>query len=151
MISGGSPGAPFAFAYPIDFHEHEDGRIVARIGDIHGAVTEGADLEEAFLGAQDALEEALCAAMAADEAIPRPSSADGRPLAVPGTLIAAKVALYQAMLEGGISQTELGRRLNLAENEIARYLNPRHKTAPDALDAALAALGRRLLLTMEEF
>ncbi len=137
------------FVYPVDLTTDEDGRVVARFPDLTGAVTDGADRDEALHEAQDALEEALIAAMAAHEDIPQPSAARKRALVTPGTLIAAKVALYEAMREAGISNVELGRRMGLAETEIRRCLDPRHKTKVGRIDDALAALGRRLIVSVE--
>ena len=137
------------FAYPVDLTPDEDGRIVAHMADVIGAVTDGADGEEALVEAQDALEEALCAAMAGHEDIPRPSPARGRPTVAPGTLITAKIALYEVMAEAGISNVELGKRMGLGENEIRRCLDPRHNTKIDRMEAALAILGRRLRVTVE--
>lgn len=87
--------------------------------------------------------------MAAHEDIPRPSAARKRSLVTSGTLIAAKVALYEAMREAGISNVELGRRMGLAETEIRRCLDPRHKTKVGRIDDALAVLGRRLIVSVE--
>ncbi|MFP6749739.1 MAG: type II toxin-antitoxin system HicB family antitoxin [Alphaproteobacteria bacterium] len=137
------------FAYPVDLVTDEDGRVVARMPDLPGALTDGADQAEALNEAKDALEETLCAAMSAREDIPPPSPAKGRPSVAPGTLIVAKIALYQAMREAGIGNVALGRRMGLAEGEIRRCLDPRHKTKVDRLDAALAALGRRLIISVD--
>lgn len=137
------------FTYPVDLQPDEDGRVVARVRDVTGAVTDGTDRPEALLLAHDALEEALCAAMAGHEDIPWPSPARGRPVVAPGTLVAAKAALYEAMRDAKISNVELGRRMGLAETEIRRCLDPRHKTKVDRIDAALAALGRRLIVSVD--
>lgn len=149
MVSYSKTGPISNFAYPVDLAADEDGRVVARMVDVVGAVTDGADRAEALKEAQDALEEALCAVMSAREDIPPPSPARGRPTVAPGTLISAKIALYEAMAEAGISNVELGRRMGLAENEIRRCLDPRHKTKVDRLDDALAALGRRLIVSVD--
>ncbi|MDP6344753.1 MAG: type II toxin-antitoxin system HicB family antitoxin [Alphaproteobacteria bacterium] len=117
--------------------------------DLPGAVTDGADRSEALREAADALEEAIAACMAGHEDIPRPSPARGRAIVVPGTLIAAKAALYEAMREKGVGNVELGRRLGVAETEIRRCIDPRHATRISRLDAALAALGRRLIVTVD--
>ncbi len=143
------PRTTSSFAYPVDLKQDEDGRFVARLPDLPGAVTDGNSRAEALREAADALEEAIAACMAGHEDIPRPSSARGRPRVAPGALIAAKAALYEAMREVGIGNVELGRRLDVAENEIRRCLDPRHATKINRLEDALAALGRRLIVTVD--
>jgi|TARA_B110000263_G_C14994821_1_gene367669 antitoxin HicB len=73
----------------------------------------------------------------------------GRPRVAPCDLIAAKVALYEAMREVGIGNVKLGRRLGVAENEIRRCLDPWHATKINRLEDALASLGRRLIVTVD--
>ena len=85
------------FIYPVDLSRDEAGRVVARVPDIVGCVTDGADEAEALTEAADALDEALCAAMDAEEPLPLPSPARGRPVVVLGAAIAAKVARYISM------------------------------------------------------
>lgn len=137
------------FSYPVVLRADEDGRIVARVPDIPGCVTDGADRAEALAEAEDALEEALAALIDERADIPRPSPARGRPLVAPGAVMAAKVALYTAMREVAISNVALAKRLGLAETEVRRMLDPRHKTKIGRLEEALAALGRRLVVSVE--
>ena len=138
------------FTYPVDLQPDEDGRVVARVRDVTGAVTDGTDRPEALLLAHDALEEALCAAMAGHEDIPWPSPARGRPVVAPGTLVAAKAALYEAMRDAKISNVELGRRMGVSEVEVRRLLDPRHNSKIGRLDEALAALGKRVILEVRD-
>ena len=76
--------------------------------------------------------------------IPRPSPARGRPLAILPPLVAAKLALYQAMHAERITRTALARRLGLQENAVRRLLDLDHRSHIDQIDRALAALGKRL-------
>jgi len=138
-----------SFAYPVDLKQAEDGRFVARLPDLVGAVTDGNNRAEAMREAADAFEEAIAACMAGHEDLPRPAPARGRPRVAPGVLVAAKVAFYETMREVGIGNIELGRRLGIAENEIRRCLEPRHATKISRLEDALAALGRRLIITVD--
>ena len=59
-------------------------------------------------------------------------------------LVAAKLALYEAMRAQRITRTDLARRLGLQENAVRRLLDLDHRSHIDQLDRALAALGRRL-------
>ncbi len=137
------------YAYPVDLETDEDGREVARVADLIGCVTDGADRAEALVEAQDALEAALGAAMTGKEDIPAPSPARGRPVVVPGAVMAAKVALYQAMRAAGMSNTDLAARLGLAETEVRRMLDPDRATKIGRLEEALAVLGQRVVVAVE--
>lgn len=59
-------------------------------------------------------------------------------------LVAAKLALYEAMRAQRITRTELARRLGLQENAVRRLLDLDHRSHIDQVDRALAALGKRL-------
>lgn len=63
--------------------------------------------------------------------------------------VAAKLAVLEAFAASGISKSELARRLRVSENEPRRILDPLHATKLPRLAAALAALGRRLVVGVE--
>jgi antitoxin HicB len=58
--------------------------------------------------------------------------------------------LYLAIRERGIPNTELARRLGVSETVVRRMLNPKHDTRPEKIQAALAALGKRIVVTFED-
>lgn len=64
--------------------------------------------------------------------------------------LAPKLALYTILRERGISKSELARRLGCRETVVRRMLDLKHDTKPEKLAAALEALGKRLLVSMEE-
>ena len=79
--------------------------------------------------------------------IPAPRAPEPGDRLVPvGALLAAKAALHLAMRDAGIGTSELARRLGSGEADARRLLDPRHTTALPRLEAALAALGKRLLV-----
>ena len=61
-------------------------------------------------------------------------------------MAAAKLAIYQAMREKGVSQVELARRLGCDPKDIRRLLDIMHRSRLDRLEEALAALGKRLVV-----
>ena len=132
------------FAYPATF-EPEDGGYVVSFRDVPGANTEGDDEAEALAEARDALVVAL--GHYVERRLPLPEPSRPRPgehvVAVP-SLIAAKLALYQAMRAERITRTALARRLHLQENAVRRLLDLDHRSHIDQIDRALAALGKRL-------
>jgi antitoxin HicB len=64
--------------------------------------------------------------------------------------IAAKLAVLEAFAAAGIAKSELGRRMGKDEKEIRRILDPKHPTKLPAMVEALRALGKRLVIGVEE-
>jgi len=60
------------------------------------------------------------------------------------------LALYLAMKEQGVNNSELARRLKVRETVVRRMLNPDHATKPERLQTALAALGKHLVIAVED-
>jgi antitoxin HicB len=59
-------------------------------------------------------------------------------------LIAAKLALHDAMRDAGLTPAALAERLGLSEAAARRLLNLGHRSRIDDVQAALADLGRRI-------
>lgn len=55
-------------------------------------------------------------------------------------LVAAKLALYQAMCRQKVSNVELARRLGVTEAVVRRLVNPDHASRIERVQSALAAL-----------
>jgi len=142
----------FTASYPASFLPEEDGRgFHVRFPDLPEALTGGDDLEDAFVQAADCLAEAIAGRVARGDAIPRPSKAKrGQHLIGVPLYLAPKLALYLAMRERRIANTELAKRLGVSETVVRRMLNPRHDTKPEKIQAALAALGKRIVVTFED-
>jgi antitoxin HicB len=64
--------------------------------------------------------------------------------------LAPKLALYLAMREQGMRNTELAKRLGISETVVRRLLDPKHNTKPEKIQAALAALGKRIVVRFED-
>jgi antitoxin HicB len=64
--------------------------------------------------------------------------------------LAPKLALYLAMRQGRITNTEVARRLGVSETVVRRMLNPRHATKPGKIQAALPVLGKRIVMGFED-
>jgi antitoxin HicB len=99
----------------------------------------------------DCLAEAISGRIARGDAIPRPSKAKrGQRLVSVPLYLAPKLALYLAMCDRGTRKTELAKRLGVSETVVRRMLDPKHDTKPERIQAALAALGKRIVVTFED-
>ena len=138
------------YSYPIDLHKEREGGFSITFPDFDEAFTDGDTFAEAIAEAGDCLEEALAGRIARREDIPTPSSAKGRPAAVPGAILAAKVALYEALRKEQLSNSAFAVAMGIQESEVRRMLDPRHATKIGRLEQALARFGKRLVITVEE-
>jgi antitoxin HicB len=132
------------YVYAYDLVAQPEGGFTVTFPDVPEAITQGEDEEEAAAMAQDALISALSFYTDNDEPLPRPSPARGRRVVRLPPLVAAKLALHDAMVSGGISNVVLARRLGVDEKVVRRMRDPLHKSGIDQIDAALHALGRRI-------
>jgi antitoxin HicB len=132
-------------AFPYSFEPQKSGGVLVQFIDVPEAHTSGASEAEAGgAHALDCLIAALGGYVKLGREIPRPSSARGRPVVILPPLVAAKLALYEAMRAQRITRTDLARRLGLQENGVRRLLDLDHRSHIDQVDRALAALGKRL-------
>ena len=134
------------YAYPAKLTRDQDGRVVGSFPDVPEALTDGANETEALLEARDALAAALAGYAHERRAIPRPQPAKGRKLVPLPPLVAAKLALYQAMRRQGVTNVELARRLKVTEAVVRRLVNPDHASRIERVQDALAALGVGLMV-----
>lgn len=138
----------FAYAVKLTL-DKDDGGYVVTCRDLPEAITQGETIEEALTEAADCLEEAVAARIDDGRDIPMPSESrrGERAVSVPPSM-AFKAAVYLAVREAGISNSEFARRMHLDEKEARRILDPHHPTKLPRIEAALSALGRRVELTL---
>lgn len=140
----------FTFAYPAIFRRDSKGRVLVSFPDFSTAHTDAANANEAMDEAIDCLGSSIAFAIADKSEVPKPSRAKRGQKLVPVPLwIAGKLALWWAIREAGVSQSELARRLKLRETVVRRMLNPRHNTRPEKIERALEALGRRVIMAWD--
>jgi antitoxin HicB len=137
----------FTFAYPARFQRDQDGRVLVSFPDFPRAHTDGRDANEAMDEAADCLGSVIAFAMADKTDVPRPSPLKrGQRLVPVPYWIVGKLALFWALRESRISQSELARRLGVRETVVRRMLDPNHETRPERIHSALIALGKRLVM-----
>jgi len=139
---------PFTYAVKLAREKHEGGYVVT-CRDLPELITQGESVEDALLEATDALEESIAARIDDAREIPMPSAAKRaeRNVSLPLSM-ALKAAVYLAVRDAGISNSELARRLRLDEKEARRILDPHHPTKLPRIEAALAALGRQVRMEL---
>jgi len=136
-------------AYPAQLEPQEDGGYVVTFPDFGIGVTQGDTREEALEQAADLLETMVANYMAEGWDLPAPSRAAGRPLVRLAPLVAAKAEVYRAMRAQGISKAELARRIGVSPQQAQRLFDIHHASRLDEIESALAALGRRLIVTTD--
>lgn len=136
------------FDYPVNLTS-DDGTVLVTIPDVPEAITFGADEDEALLYAVDALEAALSFYVDDRKLLPKPSKPRrGQRTVRPSALECAKLGVYQAMTEQGISKAELARRLGWHMPQVNRLFDLKHAPRLDQIEAAARALGRHVEVTV---
>jgi antitoxin HicB len=134
------------FQYPVALEQNEDG-VIARFVDVPEAITFGDDEEHALHEAQDALVVALAMYIDDRQVIPSGSKPRrGQPLVCLNPLVAAKVALHNALIESKISNVRLASMMGLRENQIRRMLDLDHQSHIRPIEHGLRLLGYELIM-----
>ena len=119
-----------AFTYPARLSTGSDGRVLVEFVDLPRVATDGRNLSEALEEAIDALGSDLSIRLSRREEIPAPSPAKrGQRLIPVPWWLAPKLALYRV---------------------VRRMLDPAHETKAEKIQAALAVLGKRLTMEVED-
>jgi antitoxin HicB len=136
--------------YPLDLRPDQNNTIIAQAIDVPEALTFGDDEAEACEHAIDAVICALGGYIDDGRPIPQPRPARGRPVAVLPPMVAAKLAIYEAMRRQGLTQAALAERLGCDPRQVRRLLDLDHASTLAQLERALAALGKRLVLEVKD-
>jgi len=129
-------------------HLRRDGKfITVSFPDIPEAHTFGHDRNHALAMAREALETAMEFYFDDQRPVPLPSRPRrGQPVVNLSPSVAAKVLLLNEMLRQKVRPSELARRIGTTKQEVNRITNLKHPTKIDRIDAALQALGKRLIV-----
>ena len=126
--------------------DREAGGYVVTFPDFGYGATQGETDEEAMEMAQDLLMLTIGDYIRESKALSasrRHRGSKFRPVLLPA-LQAAKVDLYTAFLESGLKKAELARRIGIPKTHIERLFSLRHQSRLNRIEAAFAALGKRL-------
>ncbi len=137
--------------YPAHFQSEPEGGHTVTFRDVPEAITCGDTVEDALRVAADALASALSFYAEDGKALPKASAPKpGERLVFVSALIQAKLALIARMAELGLSNVELAERLGVDEKAVRRLVNLNHESKLSKIETALALLGRRLGVTVDE-
>ena len=135
------------YAYPCQITLHGGNEFVVSFPDVAGALTGANDRDEALELAADALAGALAGYVERRLAIPVPSPVlDGQEVVAVDPVTAAKLELYSAMRDQGITKRALAERLGLSETTVGRLSDPDRRSRIDHVARALRAVGRGLVI-----
>lgn len=136
--------------YPAIFEIDPDTKqVIVELPDIPGCISIGADQDEALAMGLDAALTWITGAMGNQERIPGPSQPlPGQESVEIPPMAEMKIYLYLAMLDQGVSQVRLARRLHTDPKVIRKLLNLWHKSEWDHLEMALEALGYQTRVTV---
>jgi len=136
-----------AAAWPVDLIAAEEGGFIVNFPDLPNGWSQGENRDEALARAEDLLDEMILGRMAHNEDVPRPSPPKGRPVVTLPALTAAKSEACRAMRDAGLNKRQLAERLGWQPSQVTRLFDGRHASRLDQIEAALHALGRRLVVT----
>ncbi len=149
------------FAYPCDIEFDEGGPMELGKGevvnftegysvtfpDVPEAITGGDTWEEAVEMAEDGLGVALGIYVDADKDLPVPGCVrDGQVLVPVPLLVAAKLTIYTAMREQGMTRDALAARLGISVEAARKLVDPRYRSHVSQLESALRVVGRALIV-----
>src|ERR1035437_8807375 len=132
--------------YAALFEPAQEGGFVITIPDFGWGVSQGDTEEEAREMAAALLQTLVQEHIRKREALPRPTKPRGRKnrlVSLPA-LQSTKAELYMAFLASGIRKAELARRVGIPKTTVDRLFNFENHTRLDQMEAAFAALGKRL-------
>ena len=135
------------YAYPCRIVRHERNEYVVSFPDVPRCHTSGYSRAEALEMARDALVSALSFYVDERKTIPVPSPVlDGQEVIAVDPVTAAKLELYSAMKDQGLSKRALARRMKLSDTTVGRLVDPDRPTKIDQVMKALRAVGRDLVI-----
>ena len=133
--------------YHAKFEADGDGFLVT-FPDVPEAITGGSTREEALDNAQDALEISLLTYAQDGRDLPNGKTRQGEPIAI-SAAVAVKIAFITAFHASGLTRVALAERLGKQETEVRRMLDPYHATKLASMEAGLLALGKQLVVSVQ--
>jgi antitoxin HicB len=137
------PWTEMTLGYRIKIEPDDNGTLLVTCPALPEVTTFGEDETEAVLRASEAISEALAARIADGGDIPDGNVRGPHLVRLP-MLTALKAELYRQMRRQGVARAELARRLQWSRESVDRLFRLDHASRLDQIEAAFAAIGRRL-------
>jgi antitoxin HicB len=136
--------------YPVTLERDDNGTILVSFPDLPEAHTFGEDESDALERAKDALATVIDAYIKDRRDIPSPSAVVARHRVTMPALVEAKVRLYETMRAAKVNKSELARRLDWHLPQVDRLLEMTHASKLEQIESALAVMGKRLVVGVED-
>ncbi len=136
--------------YPICLEADTNETLMVTFPDVPEAVTFGEDEAEARNRAVAALVAMFSAYMDDRQPIPMPTPLKGRQGVTLPVGIAAKILLWNAMIDAGLRKADLARKLKVSPTLVDRLLSLSHPSRIEQVEAALATLGKQLVVGIRQ-
>lgn len=137
--------------YHARFEPAEEGGFVITFPDLEGA-TQGENETDAMEMAKDFLLCVVYTHIKKGEPLPVARSYRGkqyRAIHLPAR-VSMKAELYRAFQASGVRKTELARRMGISKTNVDRLFDVKYKTSLDLIEAAFAAVGKRLTVGIHD-
>jgi len=137
-------------AYSVKLTPDDNGTFLVTSEEFPELSTFGDNEESALRAAGKAIEEAIAARIARGGEVPVYSDyvTVGRFHVFLDALTSIKVSLYWTLNQAGVTRAELARRLGWHREQVDRLFRIGHASRLDQLEAAFAALGHRIDLSV---
>jgi len=131
--------------YPIKLAKDDNGTLLVTAPDFPEVTTFGKNEADALLHAADAIATAMQGRITDRKQIPEPSPPKRRQRLVGlPAIVAAKLALYRAMLETNTRKADLAHKLGVHGPQVDRLLDLDHDSRLDQIENAARAMGREI-------
>ncbi|WP_321141386.1 type II toxin-antitoxin system HicB family antitoxin [Pseudomonas putida] len=138
------------FDYPVTIHENENPGVAVTCDDLPELNSAGDDIADALREAVDGIETAL--SIYVDQRRPIPPASEPAPgqhvVRLPAVTV-AKIVLWNEMMARDMRKADLCRLLGLAQTQGDRLVDFLHTSKMEAIEKALAALSKRLSVSVE--
>ncbi len=138
------------FDYPYTLEKQDDGNYLVQFVDLDEAFTEGETEEAARFNACEVLSLVLEQRLDDGAAIPLPTSVDTCDHVAPQASVQSALLIHIAREDNHSTISDLARALNTSWPSAQRLENPRHSPTLKQLERASTALGKRLVLVLED-
>jgi len=136
--------------YPAIFeYDYLEKRYTVCFPDLPEAITEGESLEEAYFNAAEVLTLTLEGRVDEGEEIPKPCRCNKKGVKLIAPSARAQAALLLKWAKGKHTTAEIARALNTSWPAVARLENLRHNPNLRQLERASAAVGYRLVISLD--